>query len=102
MKFALLTNASFGVDYRHPMPFNGAPLKNADCMLISSVVLSANRLSFDAQIKNLLDKLIQCFDSSLNAKVLMPISPYFVLEIVDILLHKLYDQVKIVLMAESA
>jgi hypothetical protein len=32
----------------------------------------------------------------------MPISPYFVLEIVDILLHKLYDQVKIVFMSESA
>lgn len=24
MKFAIITNASFGVDYRHPMPFNGA------------------------------------------------------------------------------
>lgn len=102
MKFALITNASFGVDYRHPMPFNGAPLKNADCMVISSVVFQANRPSFDAQIKNLLDKLTQCLDSSLNAKVLMPISPHFVLEIVDILLHKLYDQVKIVFMSESA
>lgn len=38
----------------------------------------------------------------MNAKVLMPIQPYFVLEIVDILLHKLYDQVKIIFMSESA
>ena len=101
-KFGLITNASFGVDYRHPMPFNGAPLKNADCMIISSVVLQASRPSFDMQIKTLLDKLLQCLDSSLNAKVLMPIQPYFVLDIVDILLHKLYDQVKIVFMSESA
>jgi Cft2 family RNA processing exonuclease len=39
MKFALITNASFGVDYRHPMPFNGSQLKNADCMIIGSVIL---------------------------------------------------------------
>ena len=57
MKFALLTNASFGVDYRHPMPFNGGMLKNSDCMLINSVVLQANRPSFDKQIETLLDKL---------------------------------------------
>ena len=91
MKFAVMTNASFGVDYRHPMPFNGAHLKNADCLVMSSVVLQASRPSFDFQIKNLLDKLMQSLDSSLNAKVLMPVQPYFVLEIVDLLLHKLYD-----------
>ena len=60
-------------------------------MVISSVVLQADRPSFDSQIKTLLDKLTQCLDSSMNAKVLMPVSPYFILEIVDILLHKLYD-----------
>ena len=32
----------------------------------------------------------------------MPVSPYFLLEIVDLLLHKLYDQVKIIFMSESA
>jgi hypothetical protein len=41
-------------------------------------------------------------DTSINAKVLMPMQPYFVLEIVDLLLHKLYDQVKIVFMSDSA
>jgi hypothetical protein len=71
-------------------------------MLISSVVLHADRPSFDSQIKTLLDKLTQCLDSSMNAKVLMPVSPYFLLEIVDLLLHKLYDQVKIIFMSESA
>jgi Cft2 family RNA processing exonuclease len=101
-KLGVITNASFGVDYRHPMPFNGAALKNADCMVISSVVLQANRPSFDSQMKNLLDKLTHCLDSSLNAKVLMPIQPYFVLEIVDLILHKLYENVKIVFISESA
>ena len=57
MKFTLITNASYGVDYRHPMPFNGSMLKNADCMFINSVVLQANRPSFDKQIETLLDKL---------------------------------------------
>ena len=73
MKFALLTNASFGVDYRHPMPFNGGMLKNSDCMLINSVVLQANRPSFDKQIETLLEKLTQCLQSNANSKVLMPV-----------------------------
>ena len=97
-----MTNASFGVDYRHPIPFNGAQLKNADCLLMSSVVLKASRPSFDSQIKHLLDKLIQFLDESINAKVLMPMQPYFVLEIVDVLLYKLDEQVKIVFMSDSA
>ena len=39
MKLALITNASLGVEYRHPMPFNGSMLRHADCMFINSVVL---------------------------------------------------------------
>lgn len=89
MKLALITNASFGVDYRHPMPFNGSLLKNAQCMFISSVVVNDKRPKFDNQIANLLDKLIKCLQSNMNSKVLMPIQPHFILEIVDILLHKL-------------
>ena len=102
MKLALITNASLGVEYRHPMPFNGSMLRHADCMFINSVVLQANRPSFDKQISTLLDKLTQCLQSNLNAKVLMPVQPYFILEIVDILLHKLDERVKIVFMSEAA
>ena len=47
MKLALVTNASYGVNYRHPMPFNGSLLKNAQCMFISSVVLNEKRPRFD-------------------------------------------------------
>ena len=84
------------------MPFNGSMLRHADCMFINSVVLQANRPSFDQQIATLLDKLMQCLQSNHNAKVLMPVQPHFILEIVDILLHKLDDRVKIVFMSEAA
>ena len=46
--------------------------------------------------------MVQCLQSNFNAKVLMPVQPYFILEIVDILLHKLDPTVKIVFMSESA
>ena len=102
MKLVLMTNASVDVAYRHPMPFSGKLLKDADCMFVSSVVSQANRPSFDGQISCLLDKLIHCLHSNFNAKVLMPVQPDFILEIVDILLHKLDHRVKIVFMSESA
>ena len=38
MKFVVLTNASVNVAYRHPMPFSDRLLKDAHCMLVSSVV----------------------------------------------------------------
>jgi hypothetical protein len=102
MKLAMITNASFGVDYRHPMPFNGSLLRNAQCMFINSVVLNDKRPKFDEQISFLLDKLINCLQSSMNSKVIMPIQPQFILEIIDILLHKLDQSVKIIFMSDSA
>ena len=84
------------------MPFSGRLLKDAHCMFVSSVVQQPNRPSFDGQISCLLDKLTQCLHSNFNAKVLMPVQPDFILEIVDILLHKLDHRVKIVFMSESA
>jgi hypothetical protein len=53
MNFAIVTNiGSLSVKYRHPMPFspgNGAgSLANADVMLVSSMVLDANRPTFDS------------------------------------------------------
>jgi len=69
------------------MPFKESNLSKADVMLVSSVVLDANRPSFDKQIEHLLQRLRSCLDVSLNSKVLMPVQPQFILEIVDILLH---------------
>ena len=89
MKLVLLTNASVDVAYRHPMPFSERLLRDAHCMFVSSVVNQPKRPSFDVQISCLLDKMIQCLQSNFNSKVLMPVQPYFILEIVDILLHKL-------------
>ena len=71
-------------------------------MFISSVVLQPKRPSFDGQIRALFDKMEQCLRSNFNAKVLMPVQPHFILEIVDILLHKLDRNVKIVFMSEAA
>jgi hypothetical protein len=51
---------------------------------------------------NLLQVLLACLQSNLNSKVLLPASPTFILEIVDLLLHKVDERVKIVFMAESA
>lgn len=53
-------------------------------------------------MKNLLDKIYSCLHSSLNAKILLPISPLFILEISDLLFFKIEDRVKITLISESA
>jgi len=41
-------------------------------------------------------------NSNLNSKVLLPCQPTFMLEIVDLLVHKVDEQVKIIFMAEAA
>lgn len=46
--------------------------------------------------------MVHCLQSNFNSKVLMPVQPCFILEIVDILLHKLDSRVKIVFMSEAA
>lgn len=51
---------------------------------------------------NLLQALLSCLHSNLNSKVLLPVSPTFMLEIVDLLVHKVDERVKIIFMAESA
>ena len=50
----------------------------------------------------LIDKLNTLLNSSVNAKVLMPTTPQFLLELVDLLLHKISDQVKIVVISHCA
>jgi len=57
---------------------------------------------YDQQITHFLNTLINCLHSNLNAKVLIPVQPTFILEIVDLLLHKIDEQVKIVFMSEAA
>ena len=51
---------------------------------------------------NFLTELLNCLHSNLNSKVLLPVSPTFILEIVDLLVHKVDERVKIIFMAESA
>lgn len=53
-------------------------------------------------MKSLLERMYSCLNSSLNSKILMPINPLFILEICDLLLYKIDERVKIVLISESA
>lgn len=50
----------------------------------------------------LFERLNQNLNSGLNSKVLLPVQPTFLLEIVDLLLHKLNDRVSIVVISDSA
>ena len=61
-----------------------------------------NLISYTTQILQLLDKLNELLNSSANAKVIMPVQPTFILELVDLLLHKLSDRVRIVVISYSA
>lgn len=101
-RISIVTNASVGIDYRHPMPFKGELLNKCDCMIISSVVLNKDRLPFDQQMQHLLEKLQESLHANMNSKVLMPVQPQFALEIVDLLLHKLDERIKIVFMSDAA
>jgi hypothetical protein len=49
-----------------------------------------------------LTTLINCLHSNLNSKVLLPVQPTFMLEIVDLLVHKVDEKVKIIFMSEAA
>lgn len=57
---------------------------------------------FDQQITHFLNTLTNCLHSHLNSKVLLPVQPTFILEIIDLLLHKVDEHVQIVFMSESA
>lgn len=53
-------------------------------------------------MSHLLTTLLNCLHSNLNSKILMPVQPYFMLEIVDLLVHKVDERVKIIFMSEAA
>lgn len=90
-----------GLDYRHPMPFQPNQLMNVDCMLLNSVAVE-NLPYFDEQIQHFLKTMQQCLHSNPNAKLLLPVQPNFILEIVDLLMHKIDERVKIIFMSDSA
>lgn len=57
---------------------------------------------YDKQISHLFETLQHCLQTNLNAKVLMPVSAPFLLEICDLLAHKIDERIRLVFMGESA
>ena len=102
LKLAIVTNASIGLDYRHPKPIQTTLLKNCDVLLLSGIAAKTDVAPFDQQITHFLNTLTNCLHSHLNSKVLLPVQPTFILEVIDLLLHKVDDHVQIVFMSESA
>lgn len=115
-KFGLLTNICLEGDFRYPKSIDSQALQNVDCLLMNSNLLLEqeiehnlkyasqiqNQISYPTQILQLLAKLNDLFNGSSNAKVLLPVQPTFLLELVDLLLHKLSDFIKIVVISQSA
>jgi hypothetical protein len=102
MKFSVITNLSVGLDFRHPKKFSGESLQNADMLLMTGFASQSPTLPYFQQYTQFLNTLLTCLSSSLNAKVLLPCQPTFLIEILDLLVHKVDEQVKIVFMAEAA
>lgn len=103
--YGIITNMCLEGDYRYPLGIDTSCLVGVDCLLMSSNVIVPEmidfnlnkpieqRISYSTQIFQLLSRLNEILNSSPNAKVLMPVQPTFLLELVDLLLHKLNDQV---------
>ena len=102
LKISVMTNASFGPEYRHPKPIQTSLLKNSDCLLLTGFASKTDVAPYDQQIQHFSNTLINCLHQNLNSKVLLPVQPTFILEIIDLLLHKIDDRVQIVFMSEAA
>ncbi|CDW78963.1 integrator complex subunit 9-like [Stylonychia lemnae] len=102
-RVGILSNSSEEGDFRYPLYFNVEDLfKNLDVLIVGSILKQQNdQLFFWQQSKLFYEKLNNCLNSSLNAKVLLPVQPTFILEIIDILIHKLTN-VRIIFISESA
>ena len=77
-------------------------LTNTDVLLLSSIASKADQAPYFQQMSHFLTTLLQCLHSNFNAKVLLPVQTTFMLEIVDLLVHKVDEKVKIVFLSESA
>lgn len=73
LKLAILTNASIGLDYRHPKPLQTSLLSNCDVLLLSGIAAKTDVAPYDQQITHFSNTLTNCLHSHLNAKVLLPV-----------------------------
>jgi hypothetical protein len=102
LSLSVVTNASVGADYRHPKKFASDSLEGADLLLMSGFATKADALPYYQQMTNFLNTLLQCLQSNVNSKVLLPCSPTFMLEIVDLLVHKVDERAKIIFLSDAA
>ena len=47
LKLSIVTNASIGLDYRHPKPLQTSLLKNCDCLLLSGIAAKSDSAPYD-------------------------------------------------------
>ena len=69
---------------------------------MSGFATKADALPYYQQMTNFLNTLLQCLQSNVNSKVLLPCSPTFMLEIVDLLVHKVDERAKIIFLSDAA
>ena len=115
-KFGIVTNCCLEGQYRYPKQVDTQGLAKADCLLLSSGLLVDSPIfkvkeheddpkrpkDYPDQILSLVATIQDHLSASPNAKVVLPVQPTFLLELVDHLLHKIQDQVSIVVLSESA
>lgn len=113
-KIGLLTNLCLDGEYRYPKGIEAHSMLECDALIASSGCLVQktaadnlqtdiqNQQNYGTQILSLLDKLNQCLCHTLNSKVLMPVQPTFLLELVDLLLHKLNKSVHVIVLSDAA
>eukprot|EP00347_Sterkiella_histriomuscorum_P005551 403356179 len=101
-KIGLLSNSSEEGDFRYPLYFNAEALQDLDLLLVGSVVKqNAEQSNFWQQSKSFYEKLNMCLSQSPNSKVILPVQSPFILEIVDLLIHKI-THARIIFISESA
>lgn len=112
-KYGIITNCCLEGQYRYPKQIDTLALSQADCLLLSSGLLIdqggskgpgavAHPVEYSSQILSLVGTIQEHLNASANAKVVLPVQPTFLLELVDLLLHKINEYVSIVVLSESA
>lgn len=91
----LLRNSSEETEYRHPTALNTTQLQDLDVLIVGSVARApeVDSKSLTSQINQFYDRLTSCLMNNPHAKVLLPVNAQFILEIVDLLLHKTSDRI---------
>jgi len=91
----LLRNSSEETEYRHPTALNTTQLQDLDVLIVGSVARAPefDNKSLTSQINQFYDRLTSCLMNNPHAKVLLPVNAHFILEIVDLLLHKTSDRI---------